>query len=555
MKLFISYSRDDKAWVYELWRALRDELHHDVWIDRRLVAASDWWGSICENVENCECFIYIITPKSIDSIYYMGELNYAIALNKPILPLMLKPCTFPAVLSAKRVQYETFNDEMSMDKVLLRLSMSLSKVREDVWQGVYPARMAERPDVPRPSNNVEQVFEVFTAAEEAAAEGNFSLAEQLFVQVQGIDPDGLGEVAKERLKEIKYEQERYRAYVQIARLANNPQTLKGARTAWRTFKTKYDADYDPDNLIAVLEAKPVPPSATPPPRTVEDDPIPAPPRTQGGSSKAPSPSGEGVGGEVETRLRTFSGRRNADWIPYITTLPEIDAKIPGMEFCLVPGGTFQMGSDDRRDDEKPVHPQTLQPYWIARYPVTNAQWRRAVAAKVVAEPRGDNAKKWYNDDSMADAPVVGITWFEAQKFCAWLGARLPTEPEWEYAARGVDGLVYPWGNDFVPDSVVYDGNSGGKPHAVTSKPDGKSWVGAMHLSGNVWEWCSSLYLPYPYDSEKVKNNSDDTNLRVLRGGSFVTIRFMPALSPATLTFRTTGPITMGCVLPLFQSDL
>lgn len=208
-------------------------------------------------------------------------------------------------------------------------------------------------------------------------------------------------------------------------------------------------------------------------------------------------------GEVKTRLRNFSGKRNADWIPFIGVFK--DLKIPDMEFCLVPGGTFQMGSDDwRYKSEQPVHPQKLKPYWIARYPVTNAQWRVAVTAKAVAEPQGESSLKWYHDKSMTDAPVVGVSWLEVQKFCEWLGVRLPTEPEWEFAARGVDNLRYPWGNDWDENIPVWDKNSGGKPNPVTSKPEGKSWVGAMHLSGNVWEWCSSLYVPYPYDAKKLK---------------------------------------------------
>jgi formylglycine-generating enzyme required for sulfatase activity len=72
----------------------------------------------------------------------------------------------------------------------------------------------------------------------------------------------------------------------------------------------------------------------------------------------------------------------------------------------------------------------------------------------------------------------------------------------------------------VPENVVYNENSGGKPNLVTSKPEGKSWVGAMHLSGNVWEWCSSIYVPYPYDTQKTESNNYKTNNRVLRGGSW-----------------------------------
>ncbi len=79
MKLFISYSRDDKAWVYELWRALRDEANHDAWIDRRLVPAQDWWNTVLDSIEACECILYVISPKSAESIYCRTKLSYALA--------------------------------------------------------------------------------------------------------------------------------------------------------------------------------------------------------------------------------------------------------------------------------------------------------------------------------------------------------------------------------------------------------------------------------------------------------------------------------------------
>lgn len=230
------------------------------------------------------------------------------------------------------------------------------------------------------------------------------------------------------------------------------------------------------------------------------------------STPPPAPRRSDPVQEALERARAFTGKRNRDWTPFLVTFN--DLKIPDMPFCLVPVGSFQMG------EGKEAPPQSIiQPYYIAQYPVTNAQWAMGVKAGVVKEP--GSGLHWYRDAAMVDAPVVGVSWLEVKKFVDWLGCRLPTEPEWEYAARGVESLVYPWGNEWQPDWCVHRGNSGGKPASVSSKPEGASWIGSRHLSGNVYDWVSSQYQPYPY---KVDDGREDVNrinvLRVLRGGAW-----------------------------------
>jgi len=222
--------------------------------------------------------------------------------------------------------------------------------------------------------------------------------------------------------------------------------------------------------------------------------------------------------EKISNTRAFAGKkRNGDWKPLIVPLRELlpSASVPTMEFCLVPPGTFQMGSDSDSDTQ-PIHPQMFtEAYWIAQYPVTNAQWRAGVQAGAVSKPTNTG---WYNDPNMADCPVVYVSWLESQKYAAWLGLCLPTEAEWEYAARGVESWTYPWGNDWEDGNrLVWSENGSWKPNPVTSKPEGASWVGALHLSGNVWEWTSSLRVPYPYKKDKAHDNNTG---RVLRGDSF-----------------------------------
>ena len=195
---------------------------------------------------------------------------------------------------------------------------------------------------------------------------------------------------------------------------------------------------------------------------------------------------------------------NAAWTP-------LEQDVDGVTMVLVPAGCFMMGSTVNAY-EKPVHQQCFDaPFWIDKYEVTNAQFAtfNGVAAK---------ASKWTG----SNRPRESITWFEARDYCAKRGARLPTEREWEYAARGPDALEYPWGRAWNENNAVSSGNSNNQTADVGSRPAGASWVGAQDMSGNVWEWMSSLYQPYPYDA--ADGREDDTNrtdvLRSLRGGSW-----------------------------------
>lgn len=186
---------------------------------------------------------------------------------------------------------------------------------------------------------------------------------------------------------------------------------------------------------------------------------------------------------------------NAQWTPVVETFD-------GVEMVRVPAGCFIMGHADGRRDERPEHEQCFTaPFWIDRTEVTNAQFGSQGAFA------GD------------DRPRENLTWFEARDHCAKRGARLPTEAEWEYAARGPDSLLYPWGNELVEDNLVFDRNSNNETAPVGSRPAGASWVGALDMSGNVFEWVSSLYQPYPYDPRDGRENpDDDANPRVYRSG-------------------------------------
>jgi len=202
MKLFISYSRDDRAWVYEFSRALRDRADHDVWIDQRIALAQDWWLTILQNIQAAQAFVYVMTPQAIQSIYCRAEMLYALALNKPILPIILKSCDYPQELRDKRVHHYEVKDTDNLDNILLKTEKGLGRIEIALVQGEFQQSHSHitYPPEPKPEPKIEQVVEVFHTAEEASDFDNFSLSEKLFQQVIEADPLLWGRAAEARLR-------------------------------------------------------------------------------------------------------------------------------------------------------------------------------------------------------------------------------------------------------------------------------------------------------------------------------------------------------------------
>jgi formylglycine-generating enzyme required for sulfatase activity len=198
--------------------------------------------------------------------------------------------------------------------------------------------------------------------------------------------------------------------------------------------------------------------------------------------------------------------QNDDWTP-------IERDFDGVTMVLVPVGCFMMGSDDGQNDVQPVHEQCFdEPFWIDKYEVTNKQYGSVA-----------NSESCTRRSLTSFQPRNCVNWHDAKAFCEDRDGHLPTEKEWEYSARGPNNLIYPWGNEFIANNTIHKdtpvyGNTRTAP--IGSAPDGVSWVGAMDMAGNVWEWTSSLYLSYPYNIEHENNTSESLN-RALRIGTFL----------------------------------
>lgn len=199
----------------------------------------------------------------------------------------------------------------------------------------------------------------------------------------------------------------------------------------------------------------------------------------------------------------------------------------GSEMVLVPAGEFTMGSNELAEDERPQHIVYLDAYYIDRYEITNSQFKRFCDSSggysYPENPPWDN--NYFLDKP--DHPVVLVSWYFANSYCKWAGKRLPTEAEWEKAARGTEGILYPWGNTWNPLNCNLSASSTGDDYEYTapvgSFQGGKSVYGCYDMIGNVWEWCADLHEQNYYKftgKDNPKGPSTGIN-RIVRGGSYM----------------------------------
>lgn len=236
----------------------------------------------------------------------------------------------------------------------------------------------------------------------------------------------------------------------------------------------------------------------------------------------------------------------------------------------IPAGAYTIGSDRGRPDEWPVHAVTLEAFSIDRYEVTNAEFAAFLQTAVLGESARDirlvgdagpgtadgrvvqgadaellmedlrepsdrtlvalndadsrigvRAGRLYVEAGFERHPVNEVTWEGARQYCAWRGARLPTEVEWEAAARGSAGRTYPWGEEPPDATRAVLGRGSGGTEAVGGRPAGATPEGVHDLAGNVAEWTSTLYRPYPYEADDGREGAEAAGERVTRGGDHV----------------------------------
>jgi formylglycine-generating enzyme required for sulfatase activity len=466
--VFISYSSDDKAWTSEFANALHEEFRFSVFIDYiNIPTGTNWWQAICENIESCDYVLYVMTPKSIESVYCTEEIDYALALNKPILPLMLKPCTFPDKLTQKFIQHLPITDSMSIERILLRLSNSMRDIDKLIARGDFPkpTHTIRRPS--EPTGNPQEIFEI---AVNAAEKGDLEEALGKFKRVLEIDKVGhLKKSAEKRVKTLQL-------YKQIASFAEKRPTINDARELWIDYIAEFGAEFDPLGLADRFKESPLTISTLTPIK------------------------------KTSTTLLTkpFEWIRIPKGPVQITYIGAVSPfHVPEFEISKYPitNAQFRLFIEASGYEEKR--------WW------TEAGWNENQREKWIS-PRLWTNKKWNGDIE----PVVGITWYEAVAFCNWLSEvtrekiMLPSEQQWQRAAQGGENIDYPWGGDWDKNRCNNGEVGIGKTTPVTQfEIKGDSIYGVCDMSGNVWEWCITTW-------ESGRETIEGSQGRVLRGGSF-----------------------------------
>ena len=488
LRVFLCHSSADKPAVRELYQKLRNETWLEPWLDEEeLYPGQDWEIEIEKAVESSDVVLVCLSNGSINKRgFVQKELRFAldVALEMPeetifIVPLRLEECTPPR--SLRDWQYADYFED-HRDRALERLLVSLKRRAESLGYDTKTNRTKQETLI-----NIEK-------------DDDAILLKKAILIIQG---EKFASVSRlQRLLHV--------GYTRVTHLLDKLEKLgivgppQGSLEEREVFVGEKYLEGKKDEIDW---------------EKIVRDSQPANVKT------AIDPF------EKETLLgknqqKALIKHANPDW--------GSESKISlsnGMEFMRVPAGKFLMGSENDNklasSDEKPQHTVDIPfDYWMARYPVTNGLYNAYVKSKRIIHPVDDLRNK-------KDHPVVSVSWNDAMAFCQWLnsrlkaelpsglGVRLPTEAEWEKAARGTNRLEYPWGSIFDKNKCnTREGGKGWTTSVGLYSPQGDSPFGCADMSGNVWEWTHSIKKAYPYKVNDGREDEKASKTRVLRGGSF-----------------------------------
>jgi formylglycine-generating enzyme required for sulfatase activity len=479
--IFISYSRDDVNAANTIADFLRAQ-GLTVFIDYESIKGSDHFPErIAQEIIACDWLLVIVSKSSMASRWVIREVEFADEQEKTILVLRLDDTELPP-----KIFYLARHDYIAAYELLKSGSFSVATRSKLLRTIGLPHESTPLPQAkPKSTQLTTSTFSLLTAVFALLALGiaiagvavlSFYTTNQNTLPTHTpLGPPSVATISATQTSNI--------AHTVAALSTPTPAiTVDFATTIQLSAAATLEADGSLTAIFLTSSSLTFAPSPTP--------------------ITMPIPLQEAM---IRARSEIIT---NDQWIPYIE-------EFNGVPMALVPMGCFMMGSESGGRFELPIHQQCFdQPFWIDVYEVTNAQFERfgglAQSSSISTDP---------------NQPRENIDWFEARDFCQTKRAdnvRLPTEREWEYAARGVDNLIYPWGNSFDAESVVYNANFNDQADIVGSRPAGVSWVGSYDMIGNVWEWVSSASMYYEYDPTDGRENLELTDLeRVIRGHSFI----------------------------------
>ena len=530
--IFICYARENSEFALRLARDLRSA-GVNIWMDQLDIPPGvPWDGAVEQALRTCDRLLVILSPASVASENVMNEVAFALERSKRIVPVLYHPCEIP--LRLVRLHYVDFTDDYNQG-----LTELLAELQKAVTPP--PAKPIPPPTKPFPWRAVA----IGSAALLVVLVG-IVLIPKVSVWLSPPTPTTVAKAT---------------ATLPVATPTPRPTATPLPPTSTAVVIEPATATSTPvrptdTSLPPTATPTPVPPTDTPLPPTATPTPVPP--------TDTPRPTPTPLL-PTDTPLPPTATLSLIEKLYYAfvsptatpTAVPPTD--LTGMVF--VPGGEFIMGSAEGEGDgdEHPQRTVYLDAFYIGKYEVTNEQFSQFVDATGYSTDAEKEGGSWVStgegwkqvegadwrhprgpgssiEDKM-DHPVVQVGWNDADAYCQWAGVRLPTEAEWEKAARGTDGREYPWGNSAPDgsklnycdvncgsvwkDSSVDDGYADTAP--VGHYGAGQSPYGAYNMAGNVSEWVADWFDAdyYSKASERNPPGPDSGSYRVLRGGSWL----------------------------------
>ena len=583
-QIFISYSRRDDAVMQRIVAFLREQ-GFDVWVDNEQLTPGTpiWEAELEKAIKRADAVVVLLSPDSKTSPWVMRELVVAQRHQKEIFPLLVRGDEDTSLhFRLSTYQYIDLREKETLGLERLKTTVSrlfarLQRIEEEKERKETEekkGREQKKADALAKEDAAEKARKDKDAFEKKAAEEKQSiekreqeeaLARKLAAEKVRKEKEAREKKEAEEKKriekrkqeeadvlaeEIAAERTRQEEAAQKKKPTNSPLPLAGEGLGMRAKPPQPKPSIKLKNLLLIIgggiaifaclifagnyifkitssspEAPPTQPPATEAPTLVVPTEIPVTPTPD---NKPPANAQQGD-----------TWTRSTDDMP----------------MAYIPAGAFQMGSEDGDDDEKPVHTVEVDAFWMDKTEVSNAQFGVFVEAtgyQTEAEEKGSSyiyvdgswesteGADWQHSQgpdsdiiNMSDHPVVHVSWNDAKAYCEWADARLPTEAEWEKAARGgLEGVAYPWGDDFYGGQANFCDVNCPLSWADENADDGYVFTasvanypendyGLYDTSGNVWEWASSLYKDYPYDASDGRENLEIADSRVLRGGSWI----------------------------------